>query len=182
LGTIPAGIAGLLLESTVEDTFREPELVAVMLIVFSLPMYLAERYGSQQRTLANINAFDALLLGVAQAIALIPGVSRSGITISAAMFDGFRREQAATFAFLLSAPIIAAAGGKQIFDIARGEGGGSDTGLGVYAVGLVTAAIVGYAAIAFLLKFLRGNPLNVFIAYRIAAGVLILLLVAAGAL
>jgi undecaprenyl-diphosphatase len=145
-------------------------------------MYLAERYGSQRRTLDDVNAFDAVLVGVAQAVALIPGVSRSGITISTAMFDGFRREQAATFAFLLSAPIIAAAGGKQLLDIARGEDGGSSASFGVYAVGLVTAAIVGYAAIAFLIRYLRGNPLNVFIAYRIALGLIVLGLVAAGVL
>jgi len=182
LGTIPAGVAGLFLESTIEDTIREPEVVAIMLIVFSLPMYLAERWGTQQRSLTDTRPLDALIVGVAQAIALIPGVSRSGITISAAMFDGFKREQAATFAFLLSAPIIAAAGGKQVFDIIRGEDGESDATFGVYAVGLVTAGVVGYVAIAFLLKFLRGNPLNVFIIYRVVLGVIVLGLVAAGAL
>jgi undecaprenyl-diphosphatase len=153
-----------------------------MLILFSLPIYLAERWGSQQRTLTDIRPLDALIMGVAQAIALIPGVSRSGITISAAMFDGFRREQAATFAFLLSAPIIAAAGGKQIFDIVRGKDGESDATLDVYLVGLVTAGVVGYVAIAFLLKFLRGNPLNVFIVYRVVLGIVVLGLVGAGVL
>jgi len=182
LGTIPAGVAGLFFESTIEDTIREPEVVAIMLIVFSLPMYLAERWGTQQRSLTDIRPLDALIMGVAQAIALIPGVSRSGITISAAMFDGFKREQAATFAFLLSAPIIAAAGGKQVFDIIRGEDGESDASFDVYLVGLVTAGVVGYVAIAFLLKFLRGNPLNVFIIYRVVLGAIVLALVAAGAL
>jgi undecaprenyl-diphosphatase len=182
LGTIPAGLAGLFLESTIEDTIREPEVVAIMLIVFSLPMYLAERWGTQQRTLTDIRPLDALIMGIAQAIALIPGVSRSGITISAAMFDGFKREQAATFAFLLSAPIIAAAGGKQVLDIVRGEDGESGATLDVYLVGLITAGVVGYVAIAFLLKFLRGNPLNVFIVYRLILGVIVLALVAAGAL
>ncbi len=182
LGTIPAGVAGLILESTIEDSIREPEVVAIMLILFSLPIYLAERWGSQQRTLTDIRPLDALIMGVAQAIALIPGVSRSGFTISAAMFDGFRREQAATFAFVLSAPIIAAAGGKQIFDIVRGKDGESDASADVYAVGLITAGIVGYVAIAFLLKFLRGNSLNVFILYRIALGVIVLGLVGAGVL
>ena len=182
LGTIPAGLAGFLLESTIEDTIRAPEVVAIMLIVFSLPMYLAERWGSQQRSLTDIRPLDALIMGIVQAIALIPGVSRSGITISTAMFDGFKREQAATFAFLLSAPIIAAAGGKQIFDIIRGEDGESDAGFDVYAVGLISAGAVGYVAIAFLLKFLRGNPLNVFIIYRVVLGIIVLGLVAAGVL
>jgi undecaprenyl-diphosphatase len=182
LGTIPAGLAGLALESTAEDAFRDPALVAAMLILFSIPMVLAELYGSQRRSLDGARPFDALLVGVAQAIALIPGVSRSGITISAAMFDGFRREEAAVFAFLLSAPIIAAAGSKQFFDLARGEGGDTTAGLEVYVVGLVAAAVVGYAAVAFLIKFLRGNPLYAFVAYRVALGIVVLGLVAAGVL
>ena len=206
LGTIPAGLAGLALESTAEDTFRSPALVAAMLILFSGPLLLAEwvagRHSaleasaasnpgaapvgsgafalhSSGRELSQASTLDALIYGVAQSIALIPGVSRSGITISAAMFDGFKREQAAVFTFLLSAPIIAAAGGKQVFDIARGEASGSND-LAIYAVGLITAAIVGYAAIAFLLRYLRTNTLYVFVAYRIALGVLVLGLVAAG--
>jgi undecaprenyl-diphosphatase len=183
LGTIPAGIAGYLLESTVEDTFRSPALVGAMLILFCIPMLLAERLGSQQRALDGANPRDALALGAAQAIALIPGVSRSGITISAGMLSGFRRDEAATFAFLLSAPIIAAAGGKQVFDILRGESesSGLDNELLVYAAGLVTAGVVGYAAIAFLLRYLRFNNLGVFIAYRLVVGMLVLLLAAAGA-
>jgi undecaprenyl-diphosphatase len=181
LGTIPAGIAGLLIEDYAEDHLRSPELVATMLILFCLPILLAERLGKQQRGIASATPFDALLLGVAQSIALIPGVSRSGITISAAMFAGFKREEAAVFAFLLSAPIIAAAGGKQVFDLIRGDDGPSAS-IGVYVVGLVTAALVGYAAVAFLLRFLRGNPLYAFVAYRIILGVTVLGLVAAGEL
>jgi undecaprenyl-diphosphatase len=185
LGTIPAGLAGLAIEDTAESTFRSPELVAAMLILFCAPMLLAEwvaRRQSVKRNLDSVTPADAVLLGVAQSIALIPGVSRSGITISAGMLRGFQREEAAAFAFLLSAPIIAAAGGKQLFDIATGEDGGAGADLGVYAVGLVTAGIVGYAAIAFLLRYLRTNSLNVFIAYRLVLGVTVLGLVAAGAL
>ncbi len=184
LGTIPAGIAGYFLESTAEDTFREPALVGAMLILFSLPMYLAERWGSQDRTLDNIGAIDAVAMGIAQGVALIPGVSRSGITISTGMLRGFRREEAATFVFLLSAPVIAAAGGKQIFDVLTGDSqsGGLDNELLVYGAGLISAAIVGYAAVAFLLRFLRFNTLRVFIYYRLALGSLVLLLAAAGVL
>jgi undecaprenyl-diphosphatase len=184
IGTIPAGIIGLLIEDVVEDTLRDPALVAVMLIVFCLPLVLAERFGRQSRGIEAARPLDALLLGLAQSIALIPGVSRSGITISTGMFLGFRREQAAVFTFLLSAPIIAAAGGKQLFDIARGEGqfNSTDNAAAIYGAGLVTAAIVGYVAIAFLVRFLRGNPLHVFIAYRIVLGATILALVAANVL
>ena len=182
LGTIPAGLIGLAIESTAEDTFRSPALVAAMLILFCAPMILAERLSRQDRELDSLQPLDAILLGLAQSIALIPGVSRSGITISAGMLRNLRREEAAAFAFLLSAPIIAAAGGKQLFDIARGEAGGSSAGFEVYFVGLVTAGIVGYVAIAFLLRYLRANPLNAFIVYRLCLGVSVLGLVAAGVL
>ena len=182
LGTIPAGVAGYFLESAAEDTFREPVLVGAMLIIFSLPMYLAERLGTQGRALEGIGRLDALIMGIAQAMALIPGVSRSGNTISAGMLLGFRREEAATFVFLLSVPVIAAAGGKQIFDVLTGDTQRSslDNELLVYASGLITAAIVGYAAVAFLLRYLRFNTLRVFIIYRLVLGTLVLALAAAG--
>jgi undecaprenyl-diphosphatase len=182
LGTIPAGLAGIALESTVEDTLRDPAIVGAMLILFCVPMLLAERLGSRNRDVTSAGPIDALVIGAAQAIALIPGVSRSGITISTGMFAGFKREEAATFAFLLSAPIIAAAGGKQVFDLIRGQDDGSSAGFGVYAVGLLTAVIVGYAAVAFLIRFLRTNTLHLFVYYRVALGVLVLALVAAGVL
>jgi undecaprenyl-diphosphatase len=182
LGTIPAAIAGVLLESWVEDELRDPAVLGAMLIVFSLPMVLAERYGSRTRDVGETRPLDALGIGAAQAVALIPGVSRSGITISVGMFAGFKREEAATFAFLLSAPIIAAAGGKQVFDVIRGEEAGASAGLDVYLVGLVTASLVGYAAVAFLLRFLRTNTLYPFVYYRVVLGGVVLALVAAGAL
>jgi undecaprenyl-diphosphatase len=182
LGTIPAGIAGLLLENVIEDTFRSPALVAVMLIVFSFVLLAAERLATRGRVVGDARPMDALVLGVAQSVALIPGVSRAGITISAGMLRGFQRPEAAVFAFLLSAPVIAAAGGKQLFDIARRDTGGQDTDLTLVLAGMVTAAIVGYGAIAFLVHFLRGNPLYLFVIYRIALGALVLGLVAAGVL
>jgi len=181
IGTIPAGLVGLLLESTAESAFRSPVLVGAMLILFSLPLFLAERLGRGGRSVSEAGPVDALLLGVAQSVALIPGVSRSGITIAAGMGRAFKREEAAVFAFLLSGPIIAAAGGKQLFDVIRGsDSGTASADLGVYAVGLVTAAIVGYGAISFLVRFLRRNPLHVFIAYRIGLGAAVLGLAAVG--
>jgi undecaprenyl-diphosphatase len=182
LGTIPAGIAGLLLQDAIEERFRAPALVGAMLIVFCLPMAAAERWGQGTRNITGVRPLDALIIGCAQAVALIPGVSRSGITISAGMLVGFPREQAAIFAFLLSAPVIAAAGGKQVFDILRGAGEGPAAAPAVYLAGLVTAAVVGYGAIAVLVRFLRFNPLNLFIGYRIALGLLVLALVATGVL
>jgi undecaprenyl-diphosphatase len=183
LGTIPAGVAGLVLEDVIEDTFRSPALVALMLILFSAVLLVAERVGRGLRDVDGARPFDALFVGAAQAVALIPGVSRSGITISAGMVSGFRREQAAAFAFLLSAPIIAAAGGSQFLDVLRGEAA-AETGnqTAIFLIGMSTAAVVGFGAIAFLLRFLRGNPLHVFVAYRVALGLLVLGLVAAGAI
>jgi undecaprenyl-diphosphatase len=184
IGTIPAAIAGAAFENTIDEHLRSAAVVATMLILFSLPMVLAELYGSRRRDVPDATPRDALILGVAQSIALVPGVSRSGITISAAMFDGFRREEAAVFTFLLSAPIIAAAGGKQLFDVIRGSGDkpALSNEYAVYGAGLLTAAIVGYAAIAFLVRYLRFNPLYVFVGYRLLAGLVILALVAGGAL
>jgi undecaprenyl-diphosphatase len=181
LGTIPAAIAGALIESTAEDELRDPVLVAAMLLLFSIPMVLAERFGSGSREVADVTPKDALLLGAAQSVALIPGVSRSGITISTGMLAGLRREEAASFAFLLSAPVIAGAGGKQIFDLLR-DGNSAAGGLDVYVVGLVTAAVVGYIAVAFLMRYLRSNSLMVFVAYRVVLGGLVLVLAAAGVL
>jgi undecaprenyl-diphosphatase len=180
IGTIPAAVAGALIEDTAESELRDPALVAAMLLLFCLPMILAERVSRGQRDLNSAGIKDALLLGVAQSVALVPGVSRSGITISTGMIAGFRREEAATFAFLLSAPVIAGAGGKQIFDALKD--GGSSAGMDVYAVGLISAAAVGYAAVAFLMRFLRVRSLLAFVAYRIVLGVLVLSLVAAGVL
>ena len=185
LGTIPAGIAGYLLESTAEDAFRSPALVGAMLIMFSIPMVLAERLTRGRREIDAATPRDALLVGVAQSIALVPGVSRSGITISAGMLAGFRRDEAAVLAFLLSAPIIAAAGGKQLFDILRGESAsatGLDNELAVYAAGLLSAAIVGYGAIYSLVRYLRVHTLTVFVTYRVVLGVIVLALAAGGVL
>ena len=184
LGTIPAGIAGYLLESTAEDAFRSPALVGAMLIVFSAPLLCAERLGRRRRALSDASPGDALLLGLAQSIALVPGVSRSGITIAAGMLAGFRREEAAVFAFLLSVPIIAAAGGKQLFDTLTGdaEASGLANQYLVYGAGLITAAIVGYAAIHFLVRYLRSNPLHLFVSYRLVIGAVVLALAAAGVL
>ncbi len=179
VGTIPAAIAGALIEGTAESELRDPALVGAMLLVFCLPMLLAERRPGQ-RDVTSAGIKDAVLLGVAQSVALIPGVSRSGMTISAGMIVGFRREEAATFAFLLSVPVIAGAGGKQLFDALRGDE--VSAGADVYAVGLLAAAVVGYASVAFLMRFLKVRSLLSFVAYRVVLGLTVLGLVAGGVL
>lgn len=184
LGTLPAAAIGFAFESQVEDAFREPALVAVMLIAFSAVFFLAEAAGSRSRNRADMTPLDALLIGAAQAIALVPGVSRSGATISMGLFRNLERVEAASFAFLLSAPIIAGAGLKKAYDIAGefrdGTLGGADAAF--FIVGAVCAAIVGYLSIAFLLRFLSTNSLRPFAYYRIALGVVVLAVVGGQAL
>ena len=121
IGTIPAALAGFLIEDTAESELRDPAIVGAMLLAFCLPLIAAEAKGPGERRVTDGGVKDAILLGLAQSVALIPGVSRSGITISTGMLAGFRREEAATFAFLLSVPVIAGAGGKQLFDALRGD-------------------------------------------------------------
>ncbi|HWC31462.1 MAG TPA: undecaprenyl-diphosphatase UppP [Dehalococcoidia bacterium] len=181
LGTIPAVVAGILIEDAASDELRDPVVVAAMMIIFCIPMIAAERWGRGSREVDDVNPKDALLVGAAQSVALIPGVSRSGMTISAGMLLGLRREEAASFAFLLSAPVIAGAGGKQVFDALR-DGNEAAGGLDVYLVGLVSAGVVGYLAVAFLLRYLRTNTLMPFVIYRVVLGVVVLGLVAAGVL
>jgi undecaprenyl-diphosphatase len=173
LGTVPAGVLGLLFEDQIEESLRRPALVASMLIAFSAVFVVAERMGTRHRPLGALRWLDALALGVAQAIALVPGISRSGAVISAGLLRGVERRDAATFAFLLSAPIIAAAGLRgaagALGDFIDGTLGGEDAAF--FLTGMICAAIVGYAAIAFLLRFLATNSLVPFAIYRVALGV-----------
>jgi undecaprenyl-diphosphatase len=176
LATAPAAILGLALEDAVEDTLRRPALVASMLIAFAAVLALAERLSLKGRLMTQLGIAGALFIGVAQSIALVPGVSRSGITISAGLFAGLERRQAALFAFLLSAPVVAGAGLKQVYDVLdEARAGALDAGdLGFFAVGFVLAALSGAAAIALLLRFLQRNPLYVFVWYRVALGLAVL--------
>lgn len=171
LGTIPAAAAGLLLQHTIETTLRSPLLVAAMLVLFGGVLLWVERASGQDRELAGLRWRDALLIGCAQAVALVPGVSRSGVTIAAGMALGLRREAAARFTFLLSAPIVAGAGGKQLLDILRHSGLAS---LDLLLVGMVSAGVVGYLVIRFLLQYLARHPLDVFAYYRFALAIVVL--------
>jgi undecaprenyl-diphosphatase len=172
LGTIPAGVLGFALESKVEDAFRSPFLVATMLILFSGVFLLAESMAKRRRTLTDLTWVDSVVIGFAQAIALVPGVSRSGSTICAGLFRDLERQDAARFAFLLSAPIIAGAGGKQLIHVLKqfsdGTLGGDDAAF--FATGFILAAIVGYASVAFLMRFLTTNTLRPFVFYRVGLG------------
>lgn len=175
LATVPAAAVGFFLENQIQDAFRSPWTVATMLIAFSFIFLLAERVGRRTRDLGRVTPLDAILVGCAQAFALIPGVSRSGATISAGLMAQFQRTDAANFAFLMSAPIIAGAGLANLTDLARdiadGKLGGND--IAFFATGFVFAAAVGYAAIRLLMRFLVTNTLLPFVYYRIAFGLAI---------
>jgi len=178
LGTVPAVVAGYVLESTIETAWRSPALVGLMLVVFSIPFVLAEHWGKCQREENDLGWRDSLFIGAAQALALIPGVSRSGMTISAGLLVDLRREDAARFAFLLSAPIIAGAGAKQLLDtfLAYRDGALSGDDAAFFATGFVLSALVGYAAISVLMRVVVGWGLMPFVFYRVALGLAVLTL------
>lgn len=173
--TIPAAVAGVLLKQTVETTLRSPFVSGTMLIVFSGVMAGAELYGRHYRPISSISPGDALFVGTAQAVALLPGVSRSGITISAGLFRHLDRAAAARFSFLLSTPVVAGAAVKAAYDLYKQGGLPPDMRLPV-AVGIITSAITGWLVIAFLLNYLKHRSLKVFIYYRLIFGIIVIAL------
>jgi undecaprenyl-diphosphatase len=175
LGTIPVGIAGMLFKKQAEGPWRNLIVMGVMLIVIGVLMYFGDKFGKAKRGLNEISWTDAIWIGVSQALAVVPGTSRSGITITAGRFRSLSREAAARFSFLLSTPAIGAAAAKDLLDL-RKEGG-IPPGMGLpYAVGIVVSGIVGIAVIAFFLKYLKHNTLALFIWYRIVFGIIIIAL------
>lgn len=179
IGTIPGAIFGIMLESNIETVFRSPVLVALALIIFSFVLIYIEKISQKNKQIKDMNWKDGLMTGLAQAIALIPGVSRSGITIAAGMWEGLTRAEAARFAFLISAPIIAGAGGKKLLDtillVINRQLQLADIGL--YIIGMLTAAVFGYLTIKYFLQYLSRNSLMPFIIYRLVLGFLILVLI-----
>lgn len=171
--TIPGAIAGKLLEHSAEDYFREHiYLIAGALIVVALFMWWGEKISQLTKSLSGVSFADAFIVGCAQATALIPGVSRSGSTITAGLFRNMTREAAVRFSFLLSTPIIAGAALLKAHEL-RKEG----LPLGMHApfiVGVLVSALVGYATIAWLIRYLQSNSLKLFIVYRIVAGVIVI--------
>lgn len=173
-GTIPAALVGYFFEHQIEDTWRKPVPIAVAMVVVGLLMWYAEYVGRLDRGIERTSLGDALTVGCAQALALFPGVSRSGITIVAGLFRGMNRSTAARFSFLLSTPVIAGAAVKELPKLYRMHQAGT---LGMpmkdVAIGVAVSAVVGYAVIAFFLQYLQTRTLKVFIYYRILFGVLI---------
>jgi len=175
IATIPGAIAGKLLEHSAEDYFREHVvLIAGALIVVALLMWLGEKMSQLNKPLTRISLADSLIVGVAQAFALIPGVSRSGSTITAGLFRNMTRDAAVRFSFLLSTPIIAGAALLKAHEL-RNEG--LPPGMHApFIVGIIISALVGYAAIAWLIRYLQSNSLKAFIIYRIVVGIVVIVL------
>jgi undecaprenyl-diphosphatase len=174
IATVPAGIAGWFLEHAAEEQLRQPLIIGTALIVVGLLMWAGDRLTPRKFTLSQISLVDAILIGVAQAFAIIPGVSRSGSTMTAGLFRGISREAAARFSFLLSTPIIAGAALKAGVELLRA---GVPPEMRVpLLVGISVSAVVGYLAIAALIRYLERRSFQIFIVYRIALGVLVLAL------
>jgi undecaprenyl-diphosphatase len=171
--TIPAAIVGLLLSDVIEASFRSVGLVAVTLVVGGLVLLFADRFGAKSRGIEDVTFPIAIGIGAAQALALIPGISRSGISISAARMVGMDRESAARFAFLMATPITFGAGIFEVRKLIAGEGGVQVETLPL-AVGMIAAAVSGLAAIHFMLSFLRRQSLDAFVWYRFGLAAVVL--------
>jgi undecaprenyl-diphosphatase len=173
VATIPAVVVGVALNDLIETAFREPRLVAVTLVIGAAILFVADRLGSHSKDERSITFPVAFGIGAAQALALVPGVSRSGISISAGLFAGLTREAAARFAFLMATPITAGAALWELRKLLAGEAG-VDLPLVPLAAGMLAALLAGLLAIAATLRFLRSNGVGVFVAYRVAFAALVL--------
>ena len=174
LATIPGGMAGFFLEDVVENVLRSPIVIGVALIVVAGLMGVGERLSRHLRSISEVTLRDALVIGLAQAVALVPGVSRSGITMTAGLLLGLTRTAAARFSFLLSTPVIAGAAIKKGWDVWH-TGLPGDMIL-PFVAGTAVAGFAAYLVIAWLLRYLATNTFRIFIVYRIALGVLVLAL------
>lgn len=183
LGTLPIIIAALLLKKFIENEFRSLYVIAGTQIVMALALYAADKLATKKRLIENITVKDCLIVGFAQCIALIPGASRSGSTMTGAFLTGLNREAATRFSFLLSVPATALAGLYELKDIIKGvpvKPGEMQLGTVDLAVATVVAMLVGYASIAWLIKLLRTQDTLVFVIYRILLGIVLFLLIARG--
>jgi undecaprenyl-diphosphatase len=172
LGTVPGVIFGLTLNNAVERLFSAPQVVAILLLITAAILTLSERLSHRNRDLDEMTWVDALLIGVGQAVAIMPGISRSGATIASGLLRGLKRETAARFSFLLSTPIILGAGLPQLLELT--QAGDLATQLPALILGFVAAALSGYLCIRFLLSYLQRHRLYVFAVYCAVAGIVCL--------
>ena len=171
--TVPAVIVGVLLNDVIETAFREPRLVAITLVVGAAILWAADRLGSRRREMDSLTFPKAVGIGAAQALALVPGVSRSGISISAGLFAGLTREAAARYAFLMATPITAGAGLWEVRKIVAGEAG-VDLPIVPLLAGMAASLVAGLLAIAVVLRYLRSNGVGIFVVYRIVLAALVI--------
>jgi len=171
LASVPAGVAGVFLNHIVEDRLRSPFIISISLVSVGALMLASEKV-CQHRKVGDIGLIDAVVIGISQAIALIPGVSRSGITISSGLFRGLERESAARFSFLLSTPVIA---GAALLHAKKMIAGGAAGEMPLFAAGFVASAITGFIAIRLLLKYLKSHPVNAFAYYRFGLAAVIII-------
>lgn len=179
IATIPIGVAGLAFRNQIENGARNLYLIGATLIVLGLILLAAEKVGSRTRPLTDVGRRDAIWVGIAQALALVPGTSRSGATITAGLFLGMEREAAARFSFLLSIPAIVLSGLFGLSELINGDG---DVSFIALAISTAVSFVVGYASIAFLLRYLVSHSTMIFVVYRVALGALVLALTASGAI
>jgi undecaprenyl-diphosphatase len=177
VATIPIAIFGLAFNDQIETGARNLYLIGVMLIVLGLVLLAADVTSKRVREVEDVGMRDAVWVGVAQALALIPGTSRSGATITAGLVLGLKREAAARFSFLLSIPAIVLSGLYGLLEIFTGD---DDVGYGALAVSTLFAFIFGYLSIAFLLRFLANHSMMIFVVYRVVLGAIVIALAAAG--
>ena len=174
VATLPAALAGWFFQDLVATTWRHPIVIGSAMILVALPMAWGEKVSRYQKDLPSVSFTDSLIIGICQAVALVPGVSRSGITMTAALFRDFRREAAARFSFLLSTPIIAGAALNEFLNLRQA---GLPPEMRVpFLVGIIVSGLVGYAVIALLLKYLQFGTFKIFVYYRLIFGIMILAL------
>lgn len=173
--SIPIGVLGFIFNKQAETTWRNPYVIGSMLIGVGIVMWIAERRNSNSKTMRQLDWGDGLWIGLSQALSIVPGTSRSGITITTGLFRGLTRETAARFSFLLSTPAIAAAAAKKLWDIHKEGGIAPDMRL-PFAVGVILSGILGAVVIAYFLRYLRRNSLMPFVYYRIFFGIIVIAL------
>ena len=181
VATIPIGLLGFAFRDQIETGGRDLVLIGTVLIVFALLLFYADRVSRRTRGIDDLSVRDGILIGLAQSAALVPGVSRSGATMTAGLLLGLERAAAARFSFLLAIPAVVASGLFELKDVVGGDSGGSESAAAV-ALATVVAFVVGYAAIAWLLRYLETHTVTLFVGYRVVLGALVLALVAAGAI
>jgi len=179
IGTIPIGICGLLFKKFIEGDARGLYVISATLIILAIVLYIAEKMGSKSKRIGEMTIKDGIVIGLAQALALIPGSSRSGVTITAGLFRGLKRDDAARFSFLLSLPAIGLSG---LYELYKEREVLLDENLLGLTIATIVSGVVGFYSIEFLLSYLRTRSNMIFIIYRIALGTLILILLSNGVL